>query len=103
MSTFKTIRRELTLEFKVTTTAKVPSFNGTRFAPNRVDARVVDGRIVSLTLERLDGNGWIDEDPDGPDGAVLSVSYAGSEIGDNGRTDLPKVAQDALAEIEKAI
>jgi hypothetical protein len=100
MTTFKPTRRELSLEFAVKTSAKIESFNGTKFIPNRCAAGVLDGEVYSLTLERVGGDGWIEDDP-AVDSAVLSVSYGGGELMGSYRPNLPKVAQDALIEIEK--
>ena len=101
MTTFKIIRRELTLEFAIKTTAKVTSFNGTVFVPNRCETKVYDGKVLSFMLDRVDGNGWVEDDPAGSDGAVLSVSYGRGDMLCHGH--LPKVAQDALAAIEDAV
>lgn len=103
MTTFRIIRREFKLEFAIKTTAKVTSYEGTAFVPNHCETTVYDGQIIAFTLSRLDGNGWGIDDPAGPDGAELYVSYAGGEIDSEGRARLPKVAQEALAEIEGAI
>lgn len=103
MSTFKITRRSLALEFAIKTTATVTSFNGTPFVPNHCETTVYDGKVLSFLLDRMDDGGWIEDDPAGSEGSVLSVSYGGGQIIDAARADLPKVARDALAAIEAAI
>lgn len=100
MAAFKITRRTLTMEFTIKTAAKVTSFNGTPFVPNRCEARVESGTIVSVSLARVDENGWDCDDPAGPDGAVLSVSYGGGEIDPAGRPALPRIAQDAIDTVQ---
>jgi hypothetical protein len=102
MSTFKITRRELALEFKVSTSAKLESFSGTKFVPNHVSASVLDGEISSITFERLDADGFGEADPANPD-TDLYVSYGGGELMAEYRDKLPKIALDALAEIEQVL
>jgi hypothetical protein len=92
-----------TMEFAVTTTDEVASFNGTPFVPTLCSVRIVNGKIVSIGLDKLDENGWGIDDPAGEDGAELNVSYGGAEIVSPGRAKLPQVARAALAAIEKEI
>jgi hypothetical protein len=96
-------RDDRTMTFVVTTTEKVTSFRGTSFVPNFCTAKIESGKVVSVGLDRLDENGWGIDDPAGPDGAELNVSYSGGEIVGPTRANLPQVARDALAAIEKAI
>jgi hypothetical protein len=103
MTGFELTRNERTMEFVVTTTEHVTSFRGTSFVPNFCAARIANDRVLSVSLDRLDENGWGIDDPAGPDGAELSVGYGGGELVSPGRAKLPQVARDALAEIEKAI
>jgi len=103
MATFTTTRREMTIEFAVKTTAKATTYSGTAFVPNHCDAKVYGDEIVSLTLSKLDENGWGMDDPSGPDGAELHADFGGGEFLAENRAKLPKIAQDALAEVEKAI
>jgi hypothetical protein len=102
MTTFKITRRELALEFKVSTSAKLESFSGTKFVPNRVSTRVFDGEISYITLERIGADGFGEADPANPD-ADLYVSFGGGELMAEHRDKLPKIVLDALAEIEKAL
>jgi hypothetical protein len=103
MTNFAITMDDRTMEFVVTTTEKVISFRGTSFVPNFCTAKIESGKVVSVGLDRLDENGWGIDDPAGPDGAELNVSYGGGEIVSPGRAKLPQVARDALAAIEKVI
>jgi hypothetical protein len=103
MTTFKTIRRETTIEFAVKTRATVTTPHGTKFVVNRCETRIYGDEIVSITLSLLDENGYGIDDPNGPEGSELYVSYGGGQLSADYRDMLPKVAQDALAEIEKAV
>jgi hypothetical protein len=103
MTSFELTRDARTVEFVVTTTEQVTSFRGTSFVPNFCTAQIANGKVLSVGLDRLDENGWGIDDPAGPDGAELNVGYGGGEIVSPGRANLPKVARDALAAIEKAI
>jgi hypothetical protein len=103
MSVLALTAHEQTLQFRVRgTSAHVTSFRGTQFVPNRCDVRIHDGQVISVSLDRVDANGWRIEDPNGPDGAKLSVSYGGGEFLPEARTKLPALAQKVLTEIEEA-
>lgn len=103
MTTFAITGDERTIEFKVTGAGKVRSFNGTWFAPNYCLARIHNGEIISIGLDKTDRSGYGVQDPNGPDGAELNVSYGGGELVGPARDTLPQVARDAIAAIEKEI
>lgn len=103
MTTFTITGDERTIEFKITTTEKVTSFNGTRFAPNYCQARIHDGEIITVGLDKMDRSGYGVQDPNGPDGAELNVSYGGGELADDYLTKLPKIVQDAITAIRAAM
>lgn len=103
MSKFQIARDDRTIEFTVTTTEEVTSFRGTPFVPTLCTATISKGKILSVGLDKLDEYGYGIDDPAGPDGAELNVSYGGGEIVSPARAKLPQVAREALAAIEKAI
>ena len=103
MTTFKLTRDERTLEFRLKTNAKVESYRGTKFVPNHLTVSISGTEVISLMLDLLDEYGYGIDDPAGPDGAELFASYGGGEFLPEYRAKLPKVAQDALAEIEGMI
>ncbi len=91
---------ERTVEFKVKTTLAATSYHGTSFIPNNCRAKLYKGQVRSITLERLDDNGWNADDIGGPDGAVLAADFGGGQLIGKARTGLPRLVQDALAAIE---
>lgn len=101
--TFTLASRRTELEFTIETTDKVTSYRGTEFVPNWCEVKVYGGEIVSVNLSRLDENGWGIDDPAGPDGAELNVSFGGGQIEGDAIDALPKVAQEALAAIKWAL
>lgn len=103
MTTFAITRDERTIEFEVTAGGKVRSFNGTWFAPNYCLARIYNGEIVSIGLDKTDKSGYGVQDPSGPDGAELNVSYGGGELAAEHVAELPTVAQDAIAAVRAAM
>jgi hypothetical protein len=102
MTNFRITRQELTIEFAVQTTDEAVTYSGTFFAPNHCRVRAEGGRIISVSLDRLDENGWGIDDPDGPDGAELNASFGGGQLMPSYLPRLPKVVRDALAEAQKA-
>jgi hypothetical protein len=95
-------RDERTVEFTITTTDQVASFRGTTFTPNQASATIHSGKILSINLAKLDEHGYGIDDPAGPDGAELNVSFGGGEITAASRIKLPELARDVLTAIEKA-
>jgi hypothetical protein len=103
MTTFTKTGDERTVEFRIDTSAEVTSFHGSEFIPNHCDAKVYNGTIVSLSLSRLEDGRFGIDDPKGPYGAELSVSFSGGELEPAALAKLPKVAQDALDAVKWAI
>lgn len=103
MTTFEATGDERTIEFKVTTTEKVTSFNGTLFAPNYCLARIRNGDIITVGLDKMDRSGFGVQDPNGPDGAELNVSFGGGELTAENLAKLPKIVQDAITAISAAM
>jgi len=101
--TFTLASRRTELEFTIETADTVTSYRGTEFIPNWCEVKVYGGQIASVTLSRLDENRWGIDDPAGPDGAELNVSFGGGEIADDAIGALPKVAQEALAAVKWAL
>jgi hypothetical protein len=99
-TSFETVRDERTFDFKVTTSLTVTSHWGTSFVPNHCDAKVSNGKVVSVTLDRLDENGWGVDDPAGPYGAELNTSFGGGQIVSPLRAKLPEIARQALTTVE---
>lgn len=103
MTTFRVISHRTVIEFSIETADRVTSFGGTDFVPNHCRARIQDGEIVSISLEKLDENGWGIDDPAGPDGEELAASFSGPEITGQPPHATPRVAQDALKAAAEAM
>jgi hypothetical protein len=103
MSDLALTHHDVTLEFTVTTTDKVVSFGGTEFVPNHCDAKASHGKILFVNLSQLDEYGYGVDDPAGPDGAELNVSYGGGQLEGDAVTSLPEVAREALTAIKWAL
>jgi hypothetical protein len=102
MTNFRITRQELTIVFAVQTTDEVVTYRGTTsFTPNYCRVRAEDGKIISISLDKLDENGWGIDDPAGPDGAQLNASFGGGELMPSYLPKLPKIVRNVLTEVQK--
>jgi hypothetical protein len=93
----KIIRDERNVEFEVSGVTVVTSYSGTQFVPNYAHAKVINGRVVSISVSKMDKNGWGIDDPAGPDGAELHADFGGGEF--DSPESLPALVREILTAV----